>query len=100
MQQVKDVLDEEPEKAIPKLGQGWVGEEAVAISMYCFLKSPNDYKKTVLTAANITGDSDSAACIAGAVSGAYNGIKVIPEKWVRKVENSDMLGRLAEKLYE
>jgi ADP-ribosylglycohydrolase len=100
MLQVREVLDEEPEQAIPKLGQGWTGEEAVAIAVYSFLKSPSDYRKTVLAAANITGDSDSTACIAGAISGAYNGLRAIPEKWIREVENSGMLGKLAEKLYE
>jgi len=100
MLQVKEVLDLEPEKAMPKLGKGWIGEEAVAIAMYAFLKSPNDYKKTVLTAANITGDSDSTACIAGAISGAYNGIENVPKDWVEKVENSEVIRELAEKLYE
>jgi ADP-ribosylglycohydrolase len=98
--QVNDVLRLEPEKAIPQLGEGWVGDEAVAISLYSFLRSPKDYKKTMITAANITGDSDSTACIAGAISGAYNGVQVIPKQWIQKVENSEMLGKVAEQLYE
>jgi ADP-ribosylglycohydrolase len=99
IEEVNDVLSLEPEKAIPEIGQGWIGEEAVGIALYSFLKSPDDYRKTVLTAANITGDSDSTACIAGAISGAYNGIANLPEKWVREIENSELLKEIAEQLY-
>ena len=82
---------ENEEEALESLGRGWVGEEAVALALYCFLLSPRDYRRTVLRGANTEGDSDSIACIAGAISGAYNGIEAIPQEWVRDVENSTML---------
>ena len=97
---VQKVKDLKPEEAMPQLGEGWVGDEAVAIALYSFLKNPKDYEKTIITAANITGDSDSTACIAGAISGAYNGINAIPEKWIKKIENSDLLRKIAEDLYQ
>jgi ADP-ribosylglycohydrolase len=34
---------EDEEKALSYLGEGWVGEEAVSLALYCFLKYPNDY---------------------------------------------------------
>ncbi len=52
--------------------EGWIGEEAVALALYCFLKHPNDYKKAVLRGANT--NRDSVACIAGGISGAYLGV--------------------------
>ncbi len=93
-----DLRYTEPDQAFDIIGEGWVGDEAVAGAFYSFLRSPNDYKQTILTSANTTGDSDSFACIAGAISGAYNGIQGIPEKWIKQVENSEYLGKIAQEL--
>ena len=88
-----------PLDAINELGEGWNGDEAVAIALYCFLKNPKDYQKTVLMAANTPGDSDSIACIAGAISGAYNGIRKIPQKWIRNIENKELIKRISQEMY-
>ena len=77
------------------LGEAWTGESAVASALYCFCRSPDNYHRTVLAGANTVGDSDSIACIAGAISGAYNGLESIPRKWRDEVENSEMLYELA-----
>lgn len=82
------------------LGEAWVGDEAVASALYCFCRSPSDYRQTVLTAANTVGDSDSIACIAGAISGAYNGDEAIPDKWRREVENAESLRSIAADLLD
>ncbi len=81
------------------LGQGWVAEEAVALALYCFVRTPEDYRATVVAGANIEGDSDSVACIAGAISGAYNGERSLPPDWIRRIEDSDYLGQVAELLH-
>jgi ADP-ribosylglycohydrolase len=86
------------EKALTYLGQGWVGEEAVALALYCFLRNPESYEKVIIRGANTNGDSDSIACIAGSISGAHLGIDAIPTAWVRKVEETEYLGSLAERL--
>ena len=80
------------------LGEGWIGEEAVALALYCFLKFPDDYIKTVLRGANTNGDSDSVACIAGGISGAYLGIAAIPYKWIQHIEKAKYLEELAIRL--
>jgi len=98
--QVSEVLAlENTLTARQKLGKGWVGDEAVALALYCVLKNSADYVKTVLMAANSDGDTDSIACIAGAISGAYNGIEKIPAKWVTQIENSRYLCEIAKNLY-
>ena len=89
---------EDEEKALDYLGEGWVGEEAVALSLFCFLRYPNDYRKVILRAANSNGDSDSIACIGGAISGAYLGIRAVPEDWIKQIEKSDYLEGLAVRL--
>ncbi len=82
------------------LGEGWVGEEAVALALYCFLKYPDSYEKTVVRGANTNGDSDSSACIAGSISGAYLGIDAIPDRCIKDIEKSEYLDDLAMRLAE
>ena len=92
IEKVDKCLDwEDEEQALSFLGEGWVGEEAVALALYCFLTYPDSYEKCVLRAANTSGDSDSIACIAGAISGAYLGFKPVPRGWVERIENRDYL---------
>lgn len=97
---VPGVLDEEPDDAFAVLGEAWVSEEAVADAFYCFLRSPNDYRRTVLCGANANGDSDSIACMAGAISGAYLGEEAIPADWRRRVEKATYLRDLATRLWD
>jgi ADP-ribosylglycohydrolase len=82
------------------LGEGWVAEEAVASALYCFWRSPDDFENTVLMGANTDGDSDSIACIAGAISGAFNGAKAIPERWRASVENAGHLEEIGRRLLQ
>ena len=99
IQKVPQCLDwEDEEAALDHLGQGWIGEEAVALALYCFLRSPEDYTRTVLRGANTNGDSDSIACIAGGISGAWLGLKSIPEEWAVRIEKTEALTSLAERL--
>ena len=96
---VKECLSwDDEEKALKYLGEGWIGEEAVALALYCFLKYPDDYRKTVLRGANTNGDSDSIACIAGGISGAYLGIDAIPDDWIKRIEKTEYLNALAKRL--
>jgi ADP-ribosylglycohydrolase len=88
------------EKALSFLGEGWIAEEAVALALYCFLKYPDTYEKVVIRGANTNGDSDSIACIAGSISGAYLGINAIPEDWTKRIEKSRYLDGLATRLTE
>jgi len=100
VREVPEVLQMEPDGAFDVLGDGWVAEEAVAAALYCFLRSPNDFAAVVLAGANAPGDSDSIACIAGGIAGAYNGAQAIPERWGGGVEQASRLAELADALYE
>jgi ADP-ribosylglycohydrolase len=86
------------EKALAFLGEGWVGEEAVALALYCFLRHPDDYRAAVLRGANTNGDSDSVASISGAFSGARLGLVGIPSRWVQRIEKTDYMDALATRL--
>lgn len=100
--QVPDLLSADPALALSAegLGESWVAEEAVASALWCFWRSPDDFRTTVLTAANTDGDSDSIAAIAGGISGAFNGIGAIPAAWHEGVEGAARLRTLAGRLWQ
>jgi ADP-ribosylglycohydrolase len=84
--------------ALDHIGEGWVAEEVVMMALYCFLKSPDDFVATIRRGANTQGDSDSIASIAGGLSGAYLGIRSLPAVWVDRLEKSDYLADVAQRL--
>jgi ADP-ribosylglycohydrolase len=81
--------------AIKCLGEGWVGEEALAVSVYCSLKFPSSLEEAVVAAVNHSGDSDSTGSITGAIMGTLLGIEGIPDHWVRDVENRKLIEKIA-----
>ncbi len=90
--------DTEPLSAITQLGEGWVGDEAIAIAIYCALKEKTDFKKALILSVNHNGDSDSTGAITGNILGAYLGIDAIPALWVQNVEFADVLTEIANDL--
>jgi ADP-ribosylglycohydrolase len=82
----------------PTRGGGWIAEEAVAMALYCVMRYPRDYPAAVRLAANISGDSDSVASIAGGILGARLGTASIPADWVARLENRDYLTDVADRL--
>ena len=92
--------DNAVEECISIIGEGWVGEEALGISLYCSLKYPGNLEKGMVAAVNHSGDSDSTGAITGAILGTLNGIEGIPNRWVREVEDSKKIKRIAEEMYE
>jgi ADP-ribosylglycohydrolase len=51
---------------------------SVLWSLYCFLRSPDDYWETICVAIAVGGDVDTTAAMAGAISGTYLGIDALP----------------------
>lgn len=86
------------EAALDHIGEGWVGEEAVALAFYCVLRYPDDYVACMRRAANSNGDSDSVACIAGGIMGARLGLDAIPAGWRARCENAGYLRDLASRM--
>ena len=63
--------------AIRQLGEGWTGEEAWAISLYCALRHIESMKDAIIAAVNHNGDSDSTGSITGNIMGAIYGYEAI-----------------------
>lgn len=85
-------------EAIRLLGEGWVGDEALAIALFCVLRHPDDLKACLIAAVNHDGDSDSTGSIAGNLLGARLGLAALPEEFRENLELEDILFGLAGKL--
>ena len=70
------------------LGEGWVGEEALAIAVYACLVSER-FEDAIRIAANHDGDSDSTASIAGQLLGASGVLMQIPWDWIERLDVFD-----------
>lgn len=83
---------------IHKLGEGWVAEETLGISLYCTLKYQNDFSAGVIASVNHKGDSDSTGAVTGNIIGALVGYETIDDKWKAKLELKDVILDIADDL--
>ena len=81
------------------LGEGWVGEEALAMSLYCALVAENDFDRALRLAVNHDGDSDSTGAIVGNILGALLGTEGISEQWLADLELKEMIEKMGIDLY-
>lgn len=84
---------------VEELGEGKVGEEALAIAIFCSLRA-RDFRTGVLSAVNHGGDCDSTGAITGNILGTLWGERSIPADWVRDVECREIAQTLATDLLE
>ncbi|MCP3429627.1 ADP-ribosylglycohydrolase family protein [Opacimonas viscosa] len=86
-------------RAIEYLGEGWIAEEALAISIYCVLQA-SSFKELMSMSVSHDGDSDSTGAIAGNIWGALYGFRDFPTQWVENVELEDRINEIACDLYD
>ncbi|MHA3774860.1 ADP-ribosylglycohydrolase family protein [Verrucomicrobiota bacterium sgz303538] len=72
--------------------------ESLPHAFYCFLRTPGDFRETLLQAVNTSHDSDTVAAIACNLSGALNGISGIPQMYLDELEFRKELESLARLL--
>ena len=77
-----------------------LAEPTVLAALYAFLKSPTDYIATIDITLRIGGDVDTIAAIAGAISGAHNGLVAIPRDLVIGVKDSAEILDLGRGLFD
>nr|WP_321403280.1 ADP-ribosylglycohydrolase family protein [uncultured Desulfobacter sp.] len=85
---------------VSKIGEGWIAEEALGISIYCARVAGDDFKKGVLLAVNHSGDSDSTGSITGNMLGALYGVDAIPDHWIRHLELKHLIQETAVDLFD
>lgn len=64
------------------IGNGTAVHEGLPFAWACFLRSPEDFAETVLSAANLGNDAEGVASMAGSLCGAYVGASAIPERFL------------------
>jgi ADP-ribosyl-[dinitrogen reductase] hydrolase len=85
-------------QGLTSLGEGWIAEEALAMSIYCALQCSSNGLPSVdalRLAVNHGGDSDSTGAITGNLIGISLGMQAIPEPLLSEdTEVGSMLGLL------
>jgi ADP-ribosylglycohydrolase len=72
-------------------GAGWIAEEAFGTGLLFFLLFPDDPVSAIRRAVVTSGDSDSIACLTGALAGTYQGLASWPAGWVDRIDYHDEL---------
>ncbi len=91
---------EQPQEVFIRLGTSYLVYETVPCAFYCFSKHFEEPEKAVIEAANAGGDTDSIACVTGALCGALHGVGSFPQRWINGLENKDLIENLAGGLLE
>lgn len=84
---------------IKSLGEGWVGDEALAIALYCSLRHFDNFEEALIASVNHGGDSDSTGAVTGNILGAALGYNAIPQHFKNDVEMHDLILHMADDLY-
>ena len=94
--------------AIRQLGEGWTGEEAWAIALYCAVRHVDSVEEAIIASVNHDGDSDSTGSICGNIMGAIYGYEYIRRRNIfcpngreleQTLELSEIILALADDLY-
>ena len=84
---------------IGHLGEGWTGEEALAIALFCAMKHFDSFEDAMIASVNHGGDSDSTGAVTGNILGAAIGYEAIPQFYKDDLEMHDLILHMADDLY-
>lgn len=86
-----------PESAIQRIGEAWVGEEALGVAIYCSLVA-DDFASGVRMSVNHDGDSDTTGLLVGQLLGAIHGEEAIPGHWLGDLEAQEAIRQVSDDL--
>ncbi len=85
---------------VTNLGNKITALESVPTAIYIFLANYKSGFKTIIrNAILLGGDTDTIACMAGAIAGAYFGVDNIPENLIQSIEEKDTFISLSKRLF-
>ena len=93
---------------IRMLGEGWTGDDAWAIALYCVVRHIGSIEDAIIAAVNHDGDSDSTGAVCGNIMGAIYGYEAMKHKRLfcpqdkeleQTLELSNIILTLADDLY-
>lgn len=89
--------------ALESLGEGWVGEEALAMALACALsvegESPEATSAALWRSVLHRADSDSTGSLTGNLLGAMHGRRCLPQRWLNELELRDLIERIGNDLF-
>ncbi|KAM4543160.1 ADP-ribosylhydrolase ARH3 [Odontesthes bonariensis] len=98
------------EEVISELGNGIAALHSVPTAIFCVLHClqpqeclPEKYgglERTIAYSLALGGDTDTIACMAGAIAGAHYGIEAVPQSWMRCCEGAEDANVNAERLHK
>lgn len=84
---------------IEAIGEGWTGDEALAMAIYCTAKYFNNFEQAMIASVNHQGDSDSTGAVTGNILGAIVGYDAIPQFFKDDLELHDVILHVADDLW-
>ncbi|XP_051502103.1 ADP-ribosylhydrolase ARH3 [Myxocyprinus asiaticus] len=113
LHRVKELMERNTvsiEEVISELGNGIAALQSVPTAIFCVLHclKPRDglperfggLERTIAYSLALGGDTDTIACMAGAIAGAHYGIESIPQSWQKCCEGVEEADVLARRLYD
>lgn len=96
--QVQTLLQQQAslEHAVTQLSKDSQPTTAIALAFYCFLSTLEDFRLSVVRAAQTSHQPQLTTAIAGALSGAYNSVSAIPISWRLAADDVSLAGGEAE----
>lgn len=88
------------EIAMAEMGQGFTGDEVMALSLYCALRYRDDFEEAVHVTSAYRGNRNSISTICGHILGAYHGVLDLPYNWIKNLELSELFIIGADRLLE
>ena len=75
---------------IDSIGSGGFVLDTLQAAQWCFATTTN-YHDCVIAAVNLGSDTDTTACVAGALAGTAYGMDEIPHDWIEALRGKDVL---------
>lgn len=95
-----ELRNNDPDEVFSELGTSYLVLDTVPCAFYCFIRHFENPESAIIEAVNAGGDTDSIACITGALCGALHGSESFPERWIEGLENKGLIEETAGKMYE
>ena len=102
LERIETYLSSSPpiDRIISQLGVNITAQESVPIAIYNFLSNATNFYEVLYSSIRCGGDTDTIACMSGALAGAFLGIEKIPKEWVGILEDTAIFQQLANDLFE
>lgn len=87
-----------PESFVGTFGNIKVAKITGLLSIFCFMRSPDDFS-SIRIAASLGGSSNISASLVGGMCGAFAGTSFIPKDMIEHVQNGSKILLLGEQMY-